>query len=89
MHPAQNQPSVGRIIHYTLPQGHRPGRTVRPAIIVQVWSQIDPSRTVQTGLVNAAVFLDGSNDEGLPPHAYSIAYDATGTPGTWCWPERV
>ena len=82
------QPAVGRIIHYTLPDGLRYGRTTRPAIIVQVWSQIDPTSTVHTGLVNAAVFLDGTNDEGLPPHAYSIPYDASGTPGTWRWPER-
>lgn len=84
-----HQPSVGRIVQYTLPQGLRPGNTVRPAVIVQVWSAIDPASTLQTGVVNAAVFLDGSNDEGLPPHAYSIPYDASGTPGTWRWPERA
>ena len=83
------QPSIGRIIIYTLPKGHKPSRTERPAIITQVWSQIDPTRNLQTGLVNAAVVLDGTNDEGVPPHAYSIAYDAAATPGTWRWPERV
>lgn len=83
------QPSIGRIVIYTLPKGFRPGKTERPAIITQVWSQIDPSRNVQTGLVNAAVVLDGTNDEGLPAHAYSVAFDATGTAGTWRWPERV
>jgi hypothetical protein len=54
---AQQIPSIGRIVHYVLPEGHRKGEH-RPAIIVKVW---DEHPTLES-VIQLQVFLDGTND---------------------------
>lgn len=89
-------PSVGRIVHFVLPNGEH-----RPAIITRVWD----SEPRPGSLAQLQVFVDGSNDAGqLTPHeALSVAgpYPTTVwrtsvhqdwenlAPGTWHAPERV
>ena len=98
---AEMKPSVGRIVHYVLPDGQ-----CRAAIIVRVWDL----RTV-----NLSVFGDGQNDahmyKVLAPdlrgvdgelvvHRTSVSHDEAGVDpggpprgdshaGTWHWPERT
>lgn len=87
-------PTVGRIVHYTLPNG-----VVRPAMIVQVWSP-------GTGCSNLHVHVDGTNDlhhdsDGYRTHvtaeecARGIAWRTSvqcsdePKPGYWHWPAFV
>lgn len=90
--PAQSvqQPSVGRIVHYVLPSGHRQGEH-RPAIITRVWQPIEHDSA--PGMSNLSVFQDQSDDFGDSVYKArcqgSVLYCADGTPGTWHWPERV
>jgi YD repeat-containing protein len=78
------QPTPGRFVHYTLPDGPRAGET-RAALITAVFG----SR------VNLTVFLDQYNDCGLQApfepvaRAWSVDYDQSGQPGSWRWPPRV
>ena len=75
-------PSIGRIVHYVLPDGTYPGEH-RPAIIVRTWSPT----TVQL-----QVFVDGTNDYddyAGTIWATSVSQDEeTKAPRTWHWPER-
>lgn len=77
-------PTVGRIVHYVLPDQHVRG-TIRPAMIVRVWSAT---------MVNLQVFTDGTNDRldagstVAPVWRTSVSEDPEGKPGTWHWPER-
>jgi hypothetical protein len=81
------QPTIGRIVHYVLPEtGRNPGQ-VRPGIVVQVWKPIDPS-DARSGTVNLHVVRDGCNDTGVEDHAYTAHYDPGHAPGTWHWPPR-
>lgn len=86
----------GRIVHYVpaehdawLEKACKEGRHLA-AMVVRVWGN---------GVVNLLVFPDGTNDV---PQAErydsrvisglwftSRAHDASGTPGTWHFPERV
>jgi hypothetical protein len=87
------KPSVGRIVHYSMPDGRSVGQA-RPAMIVRVWdgaSDYVPEGHVP--MVQLQVFTDGSNDgddyaAGLAWKT-SVHYDAEGKPGTWRWPPRV
>lgn len=98
-----NQPTVGRIVHFVLPNGEH-----RAAIIARVWDvspNLDPSVQLQ-------VFTDGTNDAGVIPECNPPAYGtpeyglfvAPGTvwrtsvhfakaelnqPYSWHWPERI
>lgn len=72
----------GRIVYYTFPD-----LTVRPAVVVQVWTD---------NVVNLAVFTDGPNDmeraSGAPVKWVGSArpVEHAGTAGnTWSWPPRV
>jgi hypothetical protein len=88
------KPTVGRIVNYVLNNGE-----IRPAIIVQVWSDT---------CVNLRVFFDGSNDAAAEGFDYGLTAAAFGaewrtsvcyaepTDGvvefrahTWFWPARV
>jgi hypothetical protein len=81
------KPTIGRIVHYILPEGHTIPGEHRPAMIVRVWTDT----TVQL-----QVFTDGSNDD--PKHSHeapnvmwktSVVLDETATTqGSWHWPER-
>lgn len=84
----QQQPSVGRIIHYVLKEGRSAGQH-RPGIIVNTFDGSGPH-------VNARIFLDWSNDAGnefnkeLEGHAFSCPHDPEGNmPGSWHFPEFV
>ena len=82
---AEQQPSIGRVVHYVLPDGRYPGEH-RPAFIVKIWGPTS---------VNLIVFVDGTNDYpaggASPRWATSVQLDASETPapGTWHWPEYV
>lgn len=85
------QPSIGRVVHYVLPEGARRGE-VRPAVITRVLTLIDaPSNP---GMCNLQVLLDGSND-GLDGALGGIAwkgsvlYSEAPVAGTWHWPPRA
>ena len=74
--------TVGRIVHYVLPDGPYAG-DVRPAIVVRVWNQ-------DLGAVNLQVFTDQSNDgfDTGVVWATSVVHDQeTKKPRTWHWPE--
>ena len=77
-------PSLGRMVHYVLPDGPNAGEH-RPAVIVRVWG---------SDAVNLQVFMDGGND-GAPYlaagllWATSVKRSDTPTPRTWHWPEYV
>ena len=83
--------SVGRIVHYVLPNGRNPGEH-RPAIVVNVWGTPTPD---YTPAVQLQVFTDSTNDfvEGPGSNgllwATSVSHDEEHRIGTWHWPERV
>ncbi len=75
--------SVGRIVHYVLPDGHNAGDH-RPAIIVRVWSP---------ECVQLQVFTDGTNDgagygAGIDWRSSVARDDSALKRGSWHWPER-
>jgi hypothetical protein len=84
LEPLQPKPSIGRIVHYVLPDGRSKGEH-RPAIIVKVW---------EDNSVQLTVFTDWSNDyvhhQGLA-WATSVLYadSSENKPGTYHWPEKV
>jgi hypothetical protein len=94
--------SVGRIVHYVLPDGHgfrdRAVGQIRPAIVVHVWG---PETGYPPGdqVVQLQVFLDGTNDVevggasarslGATYWATSVRHDEGKAGGTWHWPARV
>jgi hypothetical protein len=86
-------PSVGRIVHYVLPQKSdlRPSSIGehRPAQVIRVWGENDPDAAIQL-----SVFLDGRNDkeefDGTNLWVTSVRHDELNKePGTWHWPEYV
>lgn len=79
------KPTVGRIVHYVLPQGRNAGEH-RPGIIVKVWSDTTVQLQVFTDSDKA-----GSNNDMIanPLWATSVTVDEAGEKsGTWHWPER-
>jgi hypothetical protein len=84
----QQKPTVGRIVHYVMPNGRSKGET-RPAIVVRVWQPCGEAMP----LVQLQVFTDGSNDG--PEYASGLAwktsvhYDSEGAPDSWRWPPRA
>ena len=84
-------PSVGRIVHFIMPESSRYPGEHRPAIIVKVWDT-DPK---PDSMVQLQVFTDGSNDgeffkSGLF-WATSVTYadPSENKPYSWHWPEFV
>lgn len=102
MHPDETSPaqeqvkpiSIGRTVHYVLPDGRSAGQH-RPAIVLRVWGEA----TAWPQTVQLAVFVDGTNDYdtifGMSSHHVpviwktSVSYDADRKLGTWHWPEAV
>lgn len=92
------QPSVGRIVHYVLPSGRSSGDH-RPAVIVRVWGEDQVAAgtlpATALGTVQLQVFTDtgpdGAYNDELPAvmWATSVVHDEAGGAGTWHWPERV
>ena len=88
---SQQVPSVGRVVHFVLPDSSRYPGEHRPAIIVKVWDK-DPK---PDSMVQLQVFTDGSNDGDLYKSglfwATSVHYaDPSKNEGyTWHWPEYV
>lgn len=78
------KPTVGRIVHYTLPDGRSSGQ-VRPAIVVRVWDESYRSIQLQ-------VFTDETNDGYSAGTLWktSVAESESGgaEPGRWHWPPR-
>ncbi|MEA2722608.1 MAG: hypothetical protein QOH59_379 [Gemmatimonadales bacterium] len=76
-------PSIGRQVHYVLPDGPHAGEH-RPATIVRVWSGT---------MVNLQVLSDGSNDGQGYEHGLvwvtSVDYSDDPRPRSWHWPEFV
>lgn len=88
-------PSVGRIVHYVLPEGNYPGEH-RPAIIVKVWGD-ENGNPQSDSLVNLQVFTDNVNDF-ITAHPggsgilwrTSVHHDEDiKEPGTYHFPERI
>jgi len=77
-------PSVGRIVRYVLPDGHRWVGEVRPAIITRAMNKIDAE--IHPGMSNLSLVLDGTNDQFERNWAGSVMYDPAGAKGTWHWP---
>lgn len=92
---ANQVPSVGRIVHYILPDGQYAGEH-RPAIIVKVWDE----NPTPDSLVQLQVFTDGPNDypyggngsDGIQWRTSVHHNEGDVNPkslGTWHWPEYV
>jgi hypothetical protein len=80
------QPAVGRIVHYVLPENRRHAGEIRAAIITRAMNPC--TAEIHPGMSNLAIVLDGANDLDEANWAGSVMYDPTGRPGTWHWPER-
>ena len=84
-------PSIGRVVHFVLPDSSRYAGEHRPAVIVKVWDA-DPK---PNSMVQLQVFTDGSNDGELYKSglfwATSVHYaDPSENKGySWHWPEYV
>jgi hypothetical protein len=79
------KPSLGRIVHYVLPEGPHAGDH-RPAIVVRVWGDT---------CVNLQVFTDGDNDFNDSDPTQNVLWVTSATldpegkaPRSWHWPER-
>lgn len=89
--------TIGRLVHYVLPDGRSEGQE-RPALIVRVWR----ARDEKTGKlldptppfpIQLQVFFDGENDYNTSIAATigmlwksSVPYSEEMKPGTWHWP---
>lgn len=79
------KPTIGRIVLYVLPPGHRNAGQIRPAIVVQNWNpeMLHPP-------LNLHVFHDPANDESVhPSHTCSVQYSDAPIQRTWHWPPRL
>lgn len=80
-------PTIGRIVHAVIRDGHN-RTTIRPAIIVRVWSD------TPAAAINAQVFCDsngGTDNDALPATVWktSLIHDPAGLViNSWHWPER-
>lgn len=79
-------PSVGRIVHYVLPNGPSRGE-IRPAMVVRIWAPDS---------INLQVFTDSDQDGdyndqlACPFWATLVPYDPEGKrAGSWHWPQRT
>lgn len=82
--PAPALPSVGRIVGYVLPQGHRRVGEVVPAIITRIWNGPSPTWCVQL-----TPFVDQANDNPVgPSDCSSVTYSEELQPHTWHWLPR-
>ena len=83
------KPTIGRIVHYVLPNGRNRGEH-RPAIIVKVWSD-NPGGAVQLQVFTDSDAQGLSNDEiPNPSWRTSVMQDESAQkPGSWHWPERA
>lgn len=76
------KPYIGQIVGYVLPDGRSNGQ-VRPAIIVNVWTD---------EMVNLQVFIDDSNDypyATAPVWVTSVHYDESKSGRTWHWLNTI
>lgn len=77
------KPSIGRIVGYVLPIGHRRAGAVVPAIITRIWDG-------DTRFVQLTPFVDAANDAPIDPsHCCSVEYSAAPHPRTWHWLPRA
>lgn len=86
---SDQQPSIGRMVHYVLDSEFKNPGEHRPATIVRIWSG---------GFVNLLVQIDGGNDDPrydaanpqLVKWITSVQFDPTATNlRSWHWPEFV
>jgi hypothetical protein len=92
------KPTIGRTVHYTMPDGQ-----IRPAVVVRAWDH-EPGGSYPPGVVNLQVLLDGSNDRISEKNAEffseeetkrgqawrtSVHHSEESKPNTWRWPPRV
>ena len=76
------QPAIGRIVHFVMDRGHHPGEC-RPAMIVKLWTG-QPPYTAQL-----QVFVDSTNDysnygsQDGTEWRTSIVHDAEKKPATY------
>ncbi len=74
-------PTVGRIVHFKLPDSHHRAGEVRPAIVVN-------ANGGDGAAVNLLVFLDPANDSPLMPSDACSVSEGTGN-RQWSWPPKV
>ena len=78
------QPTIGRIVGYVLPDGHRRAGQVVPAVITRTWGECDYPA------VQLTPFVDNANDEPVSPTSCSsVVYDEALKPRTWHWLPRA
>lgn len=82
-------PTIGRAVHYVLPSGPYAGKH-RPAVITEVWNGMEHPQ--HPGMSNLTIFAsqprnDMPGQDGAAIMVGSVSHDASGTPGTWHWPE--
>lgn len=96
-----SNPSVGRIVHYVLPEGSPFKGQHRAAIVTHVWQPLEHESA--PGMSNLTVFKSQVDDLAGPesglgamsdPHGASVMigsvlHSAEPRPGTWHWPEPV
>lgn len=83
-------PSLGRTVHYILPEASRHKGQHRAAVITQVW--VDPGKAPDDNTpVHLHVYNDTLNDPGASFHiAPNVTQDPhCKQPGSWHEPERA
>lgn len=86
-------PSLGRTVHYVLPESHRHKGQHRAARITQVWTEKPGMDAAEDTSVALSVDLDPANDDysGLPVLIVRLStQDPFGKQlGSWHEPERA
>jgi hypothetical protein len=83
-------PSIGRIVHYVLPQDSGHAGEHRPAIVTEVHQPITSREN--PGMANLTVCKSQDDDSGHQGPVYSatsVVYSEENHMGTWHWPEVV
>lgn len=96
------KPTIGRIVHYSLPlKGPAEHEVLRPAMITEVFEG-----GAEGPMCNLTVFLDQANDlrihgdelrkeigwaipDGQSVHAFPTSVHEGTSAGTWRWPARA
>jgi hypothetical protein len=86
-------PSLGRAVHYVMPETARHPGHHRAATISQVWTTLPGDEATESTPVQLHVFCDVANDGINPPGILvvrSAVQDPYGKlPGSWHEPERT
>ena len=79
-------PSIGRIVGFVLPAGHKRQGEIVPAIITRIHPNDGGQHSTH---VQLTPFVDAANDAPVPINACSLVpFSARPTPCTWHWLAR-